>query len=104
MIKNYTPHQINICNEAGEIVKTFDNSGLIRLKASTENAGEIDEVPLSKTIFGEVEGLPEFQEGTFYIVSQLVKSALPNRKDLFVPAEVVRDSSGNIIGCKSLGI
>ena len=41
---------------------------------------------------------------TFYIVSQLVKSALPNRSDLLVPAEMVRDEKGMIIGCKSLGI
>jgi hypothetical protein len=39
----------------------------------------------------------------YYIVSQLVKSALPSRNDLLVPAEVVRDASGNIIGCRSLG-
>ena len=39
----------------------------------------------------------------YYIVSQIVKSALPNRADLLVPAEVVRDNAGNIIGCKSLG-
>ena len=41
--------------------------------------------------------------GVFYIVSQLVKNALPDRTDLLVPAEVVRDGNGNIIGCKSLG-
>jgi hypothetical protein len=41
---------------------------------------------------------------TYYIVSQLVKSALPHRFDLLVPAEIVRNSAGIIIGCKSLGI
>jgi hypothetical protein len=40
----------------------------------------------------------------FYLVSQPVKSALPSRKDLLVPAEVVRDEKGNIIGCRSFGI
>lgn len=39
----------------------------------------------------------------YYIVSQLVKSALPDREDLLVPAEVVRDEQGHIIGCRSLG-
>jgi hypothetical protein len=63
----------------------------------------MDGTPTSKTEFGKPEGLPELQEGVFYIVSQLVKSALPNRADLLVPAEVVRDQSGNIVGCKSLG-
>jgi hypothetical protein len=42
-------------------------------------------------------------EKMFFIVSQLIKSALPDRTDLLVPAEVVRNSSGMIIGCRSLG-
>jgi hypothetical protein len=63
-----------------------------------------DGTPLTKTGFGDVEGLPEYKSGTYYIVSQIVKNALPKRWDLLVPAEVVRDSRGTIIGCKSLGI
>jgi hypothetical protein len=41
---------------------------------------------------------------TYYIVSQIIKNALPHRDDLLVPADVVRDDRGNIIGCKSLGV
>lgn len=104
-IFNYTPHPITIVNNEGEVVRTIKPSGLIRLKASTVNAGfDIDGIPVTTTQFGEPEGLPNVEEGIFYIVSQLVKSALPSRKDLLVPAEVVRDSNGNILGCKSLGI
>jgi hypothetical protein len=103
---NMTPHPITIVGVNNEVVLSIPVSGTqIRLKVSTETLSEtILGVPVSKTIFGEPEGLPEFQEGTWYIVSQLVKSALPSRTDLLVPAEVVRDSSGNILGCKSLGI
>ena len=76
----------------------------IRLKQTVvEDAPLSDGTPTTRTVFGEPEGLPDFVEGTFYIVSQLVKSALPQRNDLLVPAEVVRDSEGNIIGCFSLG-
>jgi len=103
IIKNLTPHPINICNNAGEVTRVIQSEGLVRLKAVTVPAGEIDGVPVTQTEFGQAEGLPEFQEGTFYIVSQLVKSALPDRTDLLVPAEVVRDEKGNILGCKSLG-
>ena len=104
-IFNYTPHRIDLLNNHNEVVRTFAPTGLIRLKASTVNAGfEIDGVSITTTKFGEPEGLPEAMEGIFYIVSQLVKSALPHRKDLLVPADVVRDSNGNILGCKSLGI
>lgn len=103
-IKNLTPHAITICNNAGEVIRVFQSEGLVRLKASTVNAGQIDGVPVSNTIFGEPEGLPEYTDGKFYIVSQIVKSALPKRLDLLVPAEIVRDLNGQIIGCKSLGL
>lgn len=102
-IHNYTPHPVHIVGEDGTIAVTIHNSGLIRLKATTVADEPIDGIPTSRTAFGEPEGLPEYEEGTYYIVSQLVKSALPQRTDLLVPAEVVRDADGNIIGCKSLG-
>jgi hypothetical protein len=103
-IKNFTPHPITICNNAGEVTRVIQSEGLVRLKAVTVPAGEIDGVPVTRTEFGQPEGLPEFKEGVFIVVSQLVKSALPSRSDLLVPAEVVRDEKGNIVGCKSLGL
>jgi len=103
-IKNFTPHPINICNIAGEVMRVIHSEGLVRLKAVTVPAGEIDGIPVTRTEFGQAEGLPEFQEGVFIVVSQLVKTALPSRSDLLVPAEVVRDEKGNIVGCKSLGL
>ena len=103
-IKNFTPHPISISNNAGEVTREIQSEGLVRLKAVTVPAGEIDGVPVSRTEFGNPEGLPEFQEGVFIVVSQLVKTALPSRSDLLVPAEVVRDEKGNIVGCKSLGL
>ena len=103
-IKNFTPHPISICNNAGEVTREIQSEGLVRLKAVTVPAGEIDGVPVSRTEFGQPEGLPEFQEEVFIVVSQLVKTVLPSRYDLLVPAEVVRDEKGNIVGCKSLGL
>lgn len=60
-------------------------------------------LPISKTRFGEVEGLPEPEEGTIYIVSNLVAQAVSHREDVFFPDDIVRDSQGNIIGCRGLG-
>ena len=101
-ILNFTPHSINIVDGEKKIIRTIESSGLIRLSATTVMVGIVDGIPTSKTVFGDPVGLPDFVEGTFIIVSQLVKSAL-NRNDLLVPAEVVRDDKGNIIGCRSLG-
>lgn len=60
-------------------------------------------VPVTKTRFGEVEGLPEPKENTIYIVSSLVAQAVPDREDVFFPDDIVRDEQGNIIGCRALG-
>ena len=103
-VVNMTPHPVNILNDRDEEIKTIPASGdLIRLRANVVRSGEINGIPLSRTVFGAAQGLPERADGVYYIVSQLVKSALPDRDDLLVPAEVVRNSDGHIIGCRSLG-
>lgn len=104
-IFNYTPHDVVLYNEdATEIVKVFPSVGTIRLASTTEPAGEFDGVPLTKTVYGKPEGLPECQEDVCLIVSAMVKNACPGRGDLLVPGEQVRDDKGRVIGCKSLGI
>lgn len=104
-IINMTPHAVHIVDAEGTIITTFPKGeAMIRLAVKTVSAGTIAGVSVTKTEFGQPEGLPFFVEGTYYIVSQLVKSALADRTDLLVPAEVVRDTNGNILGCKSLGI
>jgi hypothetical protein len=105
-IKNLTPHPIHLLDTDNKILRTFESEGLVRLKSNTVSAGfTVDECPITRTEFGNPEGLPDQVLNDYYfIVSQLVKSALPERKDLIVPAEVVRDDKGNIIGCKSFGI
>jgi len=104
-IVNKTPHAVNIINEDNKLVRTYEKGdSQIRLAVKiVQDEPLVDGTPTSRTNFGEPKGLPDFQEGIFYIVSQLVKSALPERTDLLVPAEVVRDGNGSIIGCKSLG-
>jgi hypothetical protein len=39
----------------------------------------------------------------YYIVSAMVRAALPDRKDLLVPSQQVRDDAGRVVGCKTLG-
>ena len=103
-ILNTTPHSVSLLNSNNEVVRVFEKSNIsIRLSVKTEVGEPVGDIPTTKTVFGEPEGLPNFNKDTFYIVSQLVKSACPDRTDLLVPAEVVRDQSGVIIGCRSLG-
>jgi len=105
MFINLTPHPVTIVSQDGTKLTEIPPSGeLARLKASTVRDSEHEGIPLSKTVFGEPTGIPEYKEGVYLIVSQMIKSALPNREDLVVPAEVVRDEKGQIIGCQSLGL
>ena len=104
-IINKTPHPIHVL--AGDKVATTfpacPHEELIRLKAESVPDEPVCGVPTSRTAFGEATNLPTYANDVFYIVSQLVKGALPARSDLLVPAEVVRDDDGNIVGCRSLG-
>lgn len=96
---NLTPHSIKVIG-VGEIPA----SGLVaRVSMKTEPDAVIAGFPTSYTEYGDVENLPEI-EGVSFIVSKMVRDACPDRADLFYPAELVRDETGNIIGCKSLGI
>ena len=97
-VRNLTPHQIKIIGD-----KTYPPDGVVaRCKATTKSAGEIAGIPITRTVMGEVEGLPHQKKDTILIVSRIIAEALPQRDDLFIPNETVRDEKGQIIGCRSL--
>ena len=107
-IINCTPHPIKICNpDTKEVLVTFKKGEVVpRLHQDEQYLGCIDYgrigIAVTKTVFGEVQNLPEQQEDTIYIVSRLVKQACPDRTDLLVPGGVIRDDEGRIIGCSGL--
>ena len=104
-VKNCTPHPIDIWDaEGGKIVRTIERSDTIaRLAEESERVGSADGVPLSRVSYGKPVNLPDPEPDTLLIVSILVKSAVPERTDLVVPVELVRDTEGHIIGCRALG-
>ena len=103
-IINLTPHDVNLYRADGTVV-TFKKADMPipRVSATTVSDGDIDGIPLTKTVFGEVENLPEAVEGTYFIVSALVAGRCPDRKDLVIPNDAVRDDAGRIVGCRSFG-
>jgi len=101
---NLTPHSIIFMDAAGNTVLTVEPSGQVaRCSVTREKVGEINGIPVNRSRFGEVENLPEPEEGTVYIVSNLVAQAVPDREDVFFPDDLVRDENGNVIGCRALG-
>lgn len=101
-IINATPHAVNLVNDDGNVLRTFLPKISVRVASRCEVVGTLDGIPIDSATFGEVEGLPEYQDDVYYIVSRLVKQALPDREDLLCPGQQVRDSEGRVIGCKSL--
>jgi len=102
---NLTPHPITILSDGGSIsIAPADKP--VRCTVSTIRVGTINfegvEIPLTSSKFGKVEGLPDPQPDTFLIVSRVVAEALPEREDLLIPNESVRDQEGRIIGVRSL--
>ena len=53
---------------------------------------------------GQVIGLPEKQNGVFIIVSRIICAACPDRSDLVIVDQTVRNDKGQIVGCKSFSI
>ena len=102
---NLTPHDVSFIGDDGSTIITVRPSGqLARVSAQTVRTGVfINGIPVTRTMYGEVEGLPEPKDGTVYIVSSLVAQRCPERDDVFIPNESVRNSEGNIIGCRSFG-
>ena len=101
-IINLTPHAITFVTEAGSIV--IEPSGTVaRLSTSTQTVGSVDGIPITETVFGEIQGLPEPHEGDVFLVSSLIAGRCKERNDVFIPNESIRDEAGRIVGCKSLG-
>lgn len=102
-IINLTPHDINIITESDTI--TFPASGVVaRVSTTRETVREINGMPVNRTVFGQVIGLPEEKEGTFYIVSLATAKAAAGRSDLLITDDTVRDDSGHIIGCRAFAV
>ena len=79
IFKNYTPHQI-VLNDG----RTFPSIGVARVSNKfTEFKNDICSVS-----YGDIEGLPAPEDGTYYIVSILVLSAAKakGRTDCIAPS------------------
>lgn len=124
-IINLTPHEISLfsisdctevqsgaykslqLNEGASPLATYPSQGVARATASKavvdhlEIGGQV--VAVNATTYGEPEGLPEPQAGTYYVVSALTAQAAKDRHDLLIVDGTVRDGAGRICGCTAFG-
>ena len=100
---NLTPHSISVWSDAETHVVTIPASGLIaRVSVSRTLLRVVDGVPIYATTTGDVVGLPGGADGVSLIVSAMVRCALPGRKDLLSPGDLLRNDKGQPVGCLGL--
>lgn len=98
------PHSLTVLLASGEQMVIEPSGSVARCSQREEFVRELDGVHVTRQVFGDVEGLPPREEGTFFIVSRLVASAAPERDDLLIPGPLVRDGKGVVVGCKGLSV
>lgn len=103
-VVNCTPHSVTLLDRDNNCRMRFDSSCIARCQEIVEQLHPMDmhdHLPLVAKRFGAVDGLPPSVDNRMYIVSQIVADACPDRCDLLVPSDVVRDGKGQILGCRS---
>lgn len=105
-IVNLTPHALNFLDAENRVMLTVPSSGVARAAQRRESIGAIDAdgvtLPVTRSVFGAVEGLPAEQDDVIYVVSALTAQAVPERDDVFIVDDSVRDENGRIIGVRGL--
>ena len=107
-IINLTPHALNLmpAGPDGPSVTIHPSGKIARCAVDRVQVDTIAvdglSVPVNKTQFGAVSDLPDSQPDTIYIVSAMVAQAVPDRPDVFIVDDAVRDDQGRIVGAKAL--
>ena len=102
-IVSLLPHVTSVVVD--DSVTFIDPSGTVARCTQTEEViGSVDGIPLTRQTFGAVTGLPEPEEGTWFLVSRMVAAAVPDRHDLLIPGPLVRDDRGVVVGCRGLSV
>ena len=101
---NLTPHQITLIRPDGSKIVLPKSNDPARVRMTTEVVGEVQGIPLKRTVYGEVMSLPAPRDGVVYVVSTLVLKRIDMRQDLVAPMDVFRDDDGKPLGAQSLNV
>ncbi len=107
---NLTPHEIYLMPEEGKILSIPSSGTVARCEVRREKIGSLSvdgiDVPVNKTVFGQVENLPEPEEDIIYIVFSIVAQAVaqsaPDRTDVVIVDDAIRNEKGQIIEARAL--
>jgi len=110
---NLTPHNITIVDENCKPIAIIPRSGVVARVSQIRNPlynlilDNGVEIPVVENTYGEVQGLPDPDEDTYYIVSVIVANAVKGKRyDVLYPdtgpGSVCRDENGRIVGVRFL--
>ena len=106
-IINMTPHAV-VMYKDGQVAMTFESQGVARARQSDETVGTLLGFDTVRSVFGACEGLPDFVEGTFVVVSAITGNAAKasgrRTDDLLLTSGLVRDEDGKILGCTAFAL
>jgi hypothetical protein len=109
VILNLTPHPIRLYADEREDgvddlelhLRQVIEPEAVPARLATIELGSNGGVELVE--FGHAHDLPPKRDGVLYVVSLVVAISLVDRRsDLIVPYREVRNSTGTVIGCRSL--
>ena len=104
-LRNLTPHDVVVLGPDGSVLLTLPSSGLARCAEELETCGSlrvgVADVPLARTAYGVVTGLPPRRDGVRYVVSRIVQDACPERDDLLTPVGQQITTTG-VRACRAL--
>jgi membrane protease subunit (stomatin/prohibitin family) len=104
-IINLTPHNITLIDNNNNIVDVFQSAGLARVDSNTCQVSTVNGIPVNTVKFGNVTGLPDPQDDTFFVVSRIVADAVKGtRNDILIVDKTVRNDAGQIIGCQAFAV
>jgi hypothetical protein len=118
-IVNLTPHKVTYweridAQDHPHVVEEYPSEGIARCQENVNQIGVYYDAyaydsksatpPIYETSYGDIEGLPDPMPGVLFIVSRLVKQAVPYRDDCVVPCEILRDTHGHVIGCMGFSL
>jgi hypothetical protein len=102
-IINLTPHAIVIEKSDGTQVSIPATTPSARIQQQNVISADIDGIPVSAVIYGDVEYLPDPQPETVYVVSAMVAQQCRGRVDVVAPdtgSTAIRDEAGRIVAVR----
>ena len=98
-IVNCCKHDVEICDEYGNIIKVYKPSGYVaRLAHRQKFVDDIDGIPVKVRENKRIVGLPEPEEDTFYIVSNIVMENCSYRRDIISCGGKYYNDDGSLRG------